>query len=93
MSFNQILRGCVIESHHFLRVLVCPLDPLDDRRPLLGRVVGVGQEQLRQLPLADPARLRVWLLAGEFQGQDGGLQLRLELKEALDRQFAVEVLA
>ncbi len=50
-----------------------PLDPLEGGGPPLGRVVRVGKQELRQLPLRDPAG-GVRLLLGELQPQDLTLQ-------------------
>ncbi len=79
-------------THLFLRVLVPSLHPLEDGAPLLGRVVRVGEEELRELPLRDPAGLRVRVLASELQPEDLALQAVLEVQEALDRQLAGQIL-
>ena len=70
--------------------LVSPLDSLEHRGPLLGRVVGIRQQELCELPLRDPA-LVIRVFPVELQSQDFPLQLVLELQEALDRQFTVQL--
>ena len=70
--------------------LVSPLDSLEHRGPLLGRVVGIRQQELCELPLRDPA-LGIRVFPVELQSQDFPLQLVLELQEALDRQFTVQL--
>ena len=70
--------------------LVGPLDSLEHRRPLLGRVVGIRQQELCELPLRDLA-LGIRVFPVELQSQDFPLQLVLELQEALYRQFTVQL--